>query len=229
MIEKFNEYISQFNAEDNGINRKIEHSKRVSKLMVTLAKRLNWNEEDILIAQQLGLLHDIGRFEEWKIKSSFVTLDFDHGEYGVGVLKNNNIYQEFGIKEEHKEIIFNAICYHNKIFVNSDEEIVHKSQVIIPEDANDKYLKLLRDADKLDNFYMFSSNTTVGNNFEGLEVTKEVLDAFNREKAISIFYVKTALDYKLLVLAWIFDINYDVSLLMIKEATMLTKRNKEDL
>ena len=48
------------------INYKYHHSYRVRDNMILLAKNLNLPPEDIKLASVIGLLHDIGRFEQYK-------------------------------------------------------------------------------------------------------------------------------------------------------------------
>ena len=62
----FDEYTSNYNLKDKGIYLKYHHSYAVSNLMKDLAISLDLTDEEIEIAKVIGLLHDIGRFEQWK-------------------------------------------------------------------------------------------------------------------------------------------------------------------
>jgi len=64
MIDVFNNYLQKFDLTDANIIRKVKHSKEVRNLIKDLAKELNFNEEEIFISEQIGILHDIGRFQE---------------------------------------------------------------------------------------------------------------------------------------------------------------------
>jgi len=207
MLEKFNDFVENYDLEDPNINRKVIHSKNVRKLMLEFAKKLNWNEEEQLIAEQIGLLHDIGRFQEWKEQKSYVGLNFDHGEYGVKLLQENQFYLDFNISEENKKIIFNSIFFHNKFNV--------------PEANNDKFIKLIRDVDKIDNLMKLSANQTfydyISKIFQGNHVSPKIKEDFNNEKSINTKDVNSLTDYYLMILAFIFDINYDISIHYIKE------------
>ena len=67
----FKEYVKNYNPEDGKIKIKISHIERVSQIARKLAEDLKLNQEDIELAELIGLLHDIGRFEQIKIYHTF--------------------------------------------------------------------------------------------------------------------------------------------------------------
>lgn len=51
-------------------------------------KMLGLSKEEIQLATLIGLLHDIGRFEQYvRFKNYGVIKEFDHGDYAVEILK----------------------------------------------------------------------------------------------------------------------------------------------
>ena len=60
----FDEYVSTYNAEDEKIQLKIYHTYRVAEICERIAVSLNFSSEDIDLAWLMGMLHDIGRFEQ---------------------------------------------------------------------------------------------------------------------------------------------------------------------
>lgn len=60
----FDRYVDQFDKATPGIASKQLHSHIVSQLCESLARSLGWSEHDIQLAWVMGLLHDIGRFEQ---------------------------------------------------------------------------------------------------------------------------------------------------------------------
>ena len=70
-IKFFNEYTNHYmmNAKNEfqklHISRKIEHSKRVNKLSLEIAQKLNLDDEEIYLINIASLLHDIGRFKQF--------------------------------------------------------------------------------------------------------------------------------------------------------------------
>ena len=65
-IEEFKKYTSNYLEYGDMITLKINHTLRVMDLCEEIAKSLNLSEEEIYIAKIIGLLHDIGRFEQYK-------------------------------------------------------------------------------------------------------------------------------------------------------------------
>ena len=95
MKEKFLNYVSNYNMEDYHIKYKYNHSIRVATICQALASSLNFNEEDTYIIKTIGLLHDIGRFEQLKLTGSYNDTEFDHAAYGAMVLFKENLIEIF--------------------------------------------------------------------------------------------------------------------------------------
>ena len=70
-LKTFNTYVSKYNTEDEKIKLKIEHIQRVAKNANDIAENLNLSKEDIDLAWLIGLLHDIGRFEQVRLYHTF--------------------------------------------------------------------------------------------------------------------------------------------------------------
>ena len=60
----FQEYVDSFDKTQNGIRLKNAHTYRVADLIKTLAESISFSDEEIELAELIGLLHDIGRFEQ---------------------------------------------------------------------------------------------------------------------------------------------------------------------
>ena len=68
---QFAAYLRQYNPEDDKIRLKIIHTYGVVDSSRQICERLHLSEEDTALAQIIGLLHDIGRFEQIKRYDSF--------------------------------------------------------------------------------------------------------------------------------------------------------------
>ena len=80
----FTEYVSSYDLTNSDIKLKYNHSLRVMALSEKYAKILNFSTEDIELAKVIGLLHDIGRFEQLKIYKTYSDINsIDHAEYGI--------------------------------------------------------------------------------------------------------------------------------------------------
>ena len=81
--QAFKEYVKNYDQEDKQVKLKIEHIERVSQLARNMAEKLKLSEEDIALAELIGLLHDIGRFEQIRIYHTFIDKkSINHGELG---------------------------------------------------------------------------------------------------------------------------------------------------
>ena len=69
-FKKFLELYKESQNED-GFELKVIHTYHVAENSKELAKKLKLNDEDIKLAELIGLLHDIGRFEELKVLNKF--------------------------------------------------------------------------------------------------------------------------------------------------------------
>ena len=84
MLEEFTKYVNNYDMNDENIRLKYNHSIRVMELSRKYAQILGFNDEDIYLATLIGLLHDIGRFEQLKVYHSYNDREtIDHAEYGI--------------------------------------------------------------------------------------------------------------------------------------------------
>lgn len=82
----FDEYVHNYDLNNYDISYKYKHSFRVKEISKTLAKYLYLNEDDIKLAEVIGLLHDIGRFKQLELFDSYKDKNINHGELGVKIL-----------------------------------------------------------------------------------------------------------------------------------------------
>ncbi|MDD2505010.1 MAG: HD domain-containing protein [Bacilli bacterium] len=114
MYKEFDDFVSFFDLNDNSINRKKFHSQRVTLISVKIAEALGWSYHDILLAKQIGHIHDIGKFDEWTTFNKFGNNKFGHGEHGVNILKKNNYINKYNINSEDYNTVYEAVYYQNK-------------------------------------------------------------------------------------------------------------------
>ena len=83
MKEEFDKYVQNYDLNNIDIKRKYRHSYRVMNLSKRYATLLGFSKEDIELATVIGLLHDIGRFEQLKVYHTYDdTKSIDHALYG---------------------------------------------------------------------------------------------------------------------------------------------------
>lgn len=203
MIEAFNNYVSNYDLNDYNIKLKYNHSIRVMNLMVKYAKMLGYDLEDIELAKIIGLLHDIGRFEQLKVYHTYNDLkSVDHADYSVVQLFDKGEIKLFTNKEEWYPIIRFAIKNHNKKDIPkcNDERVL-------------KFTKLIRDIDKLDIIYLIGVLGELNYKIDyDKELSLQVRNAIFKHESVDKIFVKSLNDHIVIHLGFVFDINNDIIL-----------------
>lgn len=141
----------------------------------------------------------------------------NHAEYGVKVLFEDGLIRRFIAEDTYDNIIKKAILNHNKGYLDIDKDL-NKKELL--------HTKLIRDADKLDIFYvlnMENMNVLYGNNIEKQNINNEVYREFFEDKYINYKNINSGLDLAIAHFAYIYDFNYKFTLQKIKEDEFLTK------
>ena len=210
--EIFKEYASNYLDLSPLMKLKLNHTLRVEKLSRRIAIEENFSDEEIKISTLCGLLHDIGRFEQFQRYSSFNdSKNEDHANLGVKVLMENNLINKFNENEEQNLIILKAIYNHNKYCI--DEELSE-------EEA--KITNLLRDADKLDilNLYVIKEiNLNIGEE----TFSENMFNTLLNHQSVSLKDKKTSADKLAISLGFVFDLNYRESYQILKEKDYINK------
>lgn len=216
-LKAFDEYVKGYNPNDEQVKLKIEHIKRVAEISKNMAIKLNLSEEDIKLAQLIGLLHDIGRFEQIRIYHTFKDKDsINHGELGVKILFEQGLIRKFIEDDKFDKIIKISILNHNRARIEdglTTRELLHA--------------KIIRDSDKTDIFNVLIIEP-VSACYETLDMTKEVATPeiykeFIENKTINYKNMRTAADSVVAHYAYVFDYNYNFGLEIIKENKYLEK------
>ena len=211
--KEFEKYINNYDLKDPQIERKIGHSYRVAEISKKIAKSLNLSDEEIEIATLIGLLHDIGRFEQQMKYRTFEDIySLDHGKLGIQILESYNYIRKYIKDDKYDNIIKTSIFNHNKYEIESglDEKTM-------------MYCKIIRDSDKLDIFYeaieMYWKYKVKVNN----GISSKVLIEFTSERLILNQDKITQLDKSIAIISYIYDIYYQESFKMIKENDYINK------
>ncbi|MBQ6928107.1 MAG: HD domain-containing protein [Oscillospiraceae bacterium] len=146
----FLRYAEAYDTQNILISHKIEHTFRVATLSERYAKALGMCAEDTALAWFLGLLHDIGRFEQVRRFGTFVdSQSVDHAELSGDILFRDGLLDRFpeeGLPEAWKETAEISIRQHNKLRLPDGLDARTLS-----------FAELLRDADKTDIFRVIAS------------------------------------------------------------------------
>ena len=109
--EQFASYTRNYDPTDPKIALKIAHTYRVADHCEEIARSLGMNDEDIEIAWLLGMLHDIGRFEQVKRYGTFYdNQSVDHAEFGADLLFGRIISYVHMQKTVHVMMSVKQLC-----------------------------------------------------------------------------------------------------------------------
>lgn len=213
--EEFINYTNKFDTQDFNIQRKIDHSLRVMELSRKLAENMNLEQEEIELATIIGLLHDIGRFEQYKDYKTYNDIkSIDHGKIGVEILQKNDYIKKYVRYDKYDLIIEKAIRNHNKYEL---EEGLSKQEKL--------FCDIIKDCDKLDILYQ---GTEVywkdkERKIEQEEISKEVEEQFYKKKLIENRFKNTQIDHIIGMISFIYDINFKESFEIIKREDYINK------
>jgi hypothetical protein len=221
----FNDYINQFLNQypdlSENIGIKADHCRKVGDEIVGIAQSLDLNNDELLLAETIGLFHDVGRFKQYvKYQTFSDSKSQNHAELGVEVLKENNVLN--GLADEYKEIVFKSILNHSRAEIIQDEN----EKVIF-------FSKLIRDADKLDIWRLITEYYMVKEQKENKtlelelpdsdEISDEVFEAIVNKTVVLKESMKTLNDFKLLQIGWLFDLNFNYSIKRLFDKNDLNK------
>ena len=199
MIDEFYKYVSNYDINDINIKLKYDHSIRVMELCNRYSKLLGFSDEDIKLATVIGLLHDIGRFEQLKVYNTFDdNKSIDHALYGVNELFKKGIIKNFDCNKDDYEIIRFAIYNHNKIGIENE---IDERKIM--------HAKLIRDMDKIDILYLIAHYKNHKLLATDDPITKEVSDSIYKHVQVEKNKRKNSNDKIVTMLGFAFDINYD--------------------
>ena len=205
-IDEFKIYTDNYSYLGDPVILKIDHTFRVMKLCEEIAKSLNLNDEDIELAKLCGLLHDIGRFEQYKQFHTFKDLkSIDHGDLGYEILTEEDYIKKFIFNHSDENIVLNAVRFHNKLS--------------IPNDLSERetlFLNITRDADKIDILYLFT-NGHIEIDIDDTTFSEPIMDSMRNNLVTDKKLEKTKVDKLAVSLGFVFDINYPFSMKILNE------------
>ena len=187
----FQAYTSAFDAANLQISNKIRHSHHVAANCEAIATALS---ADTDLAWLIGMLHDIGRFEQIRVVHGYDDHKWlDHGDYGTKTLFEEGLIRDFTDWTDADDVIRKAVRWHNKYALPDD---LSKEERL--------YCQIVRDADKLDNFrgflendfYSFHEHTP--EEVQGSEISDEIVDCFRRGDTIPFRLIRSAADFFLI-------------------------------
>ena len=138
--KEFVSYVSAYDRTDIKILLKEEHTERVAGLCEQIAESLRLSTEDTDLAWLLGMLHDIGRFEQLRRFGTFADAkSVNHAALSADILFQEGMIHRFVQQESEDIVMQKAIRLHNVYELPQMESVREKM-----------FCDILRDADKID-------------------------------------------------------------------------------
>ena len=215
----FAQYVRNYNTSDEKIRLKIEHTYKVCGLCEIIAKDIGLSDEEIDIAWLIGLLHDIGRFEQVRKYGTFSDAQsIDHAVYGAQILFDDGKIRDYILDSSIDSLIRTAIETHSlyKLPDNLDEH-------------TKMFCDIIRDADKIDimrvnvetpleEIYNVSSKDLMNS-----PITPEVMQSFYEEHATLRSLKKTPIDNLVGHISLVYELVYPISTRLVHEQGFLEK------
>lgn len=207
-------FIEKYPHAARELGLKKEHSLRVMNEMNAVSADLDCSAASAYAGRIAALLHDVGRFEQYAQYGTFADAhSVDHALLGLKVIHDNSLFESYNLN--YADIISFAIENHNKLALpgHPDKEFLFVA-------------KMLRDADKIDILRVvigyYQNNDSEGvSAMLGLDDNDNMSDIVCRDilagKTPRMEDCAGANDLKLLQMSWVYDINFPVSLQIIRE------------
>ena len=236
--QAFESYLDEYDREDDKIQLKIVHTYCVVDDAEEIATRMHLREEDVQLAKIIGLLHDIGRFEQIRRFGTFNDVQsVDHAEFGADLLFKEGLIRKFAEgyyeecelarsgNEEAEQIIKNNE-HHNKDTGLLEMAIRQHNKYRVKEDLTERqrmFCDILRDADKVDIFKVNADipmeiiyDVTTEELKNGI-ITKEVLESFYKKETVLKSVRRSAVDHIVGHISLLFELVYKESYRQAKE------------
>ena len=221
-VNAFDTYVSNYDRDNLMIFQKAAHSYRVAEIAERIARSLG-QEELVDFAWLLGLLHDIGRFEQAKRYNTFAdSQSVDHAELGADILFKEGLIDCFPtetLPEGWQNIAETAIRQHNKLALpgglDKDTETLSN---------------ILRDADKVDIFRVLNEISYADRNGgrqpvrpDNDELSPEVMACVREHRCVPSGVRKTFFDRRVSHCCLAFELIYEESRKIATEQGYLLK------
>lgn len=243
----FKKYTDNYDISDEKIKLKVDHTYRVAALSERIARSLGLGDDDTNLAWLIGMLHDIGRFEQLKNYGTFSDAEsIDHAHYGVELLFEDGLIEKFASENAAKDLKGTKDLKETAVKSESEEKetkeiseldilrkaIWNHSAYRVEEGLSDRvkmFCNIIRDADKIDILkvnYDVTLEVIYDVTTEELKnsgVTDQVMKAFMEHHAVLRSLKKTPIDNLVGHAALVFELVYNESFKIVKEQGYIEK------
>ena len=201
------------------LDLKVEHTRGVCEAILDIGESLHLSDRDLCLAEISALLHDVGRFEQFRRYGTFVDCRSEnHALLGAQIVLKHRVLD--GLDPADAEVVLGAVARHNLAALPENEP--ERSLV---------FLKILRDADKLDIWRVVTSYYRNGGDTRNRaieldlpdtdRVSAPVYEAVMRGETVQMTALETLQDFKLLQIGWVYDLHFPRSFQIAKERKYL--------
>lgn len=211
-LAAFESYAKEYDLQDVKVRLKYDHTFRVAENAERIAKSLSLPNEDVDLAWLLGILHDIGRFEQLRRYGTFQDrVSVNHAALSADILFYEGLIERFRKDTSEDPLIEKAVRLHNvfRLPAMSDREFT--------------FCAILRDADKADILRVNCETPRTEiydlpeEAFTESEITKEVYESLLAGTNVDRRFSKTGIDFVLGHIAFVFGMVYPETLRIVRE------------
>ena len=221
----FDSYVRTFyDIDEEGlvnIQLKVTHTLKVCEIMQLLTIGEGVAPEQARTAAAIALLHDVGRFPQYRRWRTFRDSHSDnHARLSVEVVREHGVLDDLPVVERLQ--IEEAVRFHNL------RDIPRRL-----EGEAGYLLRLIRDADKLDIWRVFLDNfhqpletraSAVSLGLPDLpEVSPACVAALGSGCVVDLATVHSLNDFRLLLISWAYDLNFTTSYRVLEERNYLSE------
>ena len=226
--QAFQEYTGRYDIHDEKIRLKVEHTYRVADISEQIAEKLGLSEEDIALAWLIGMLHDIGRFEQLRRFHTFVdSQSIDHAHFGVKLLFQDGLLACFVDNSgENEELIKKAIYWHSAFRIDpqlNDREMLFAKVITLglhfgadPWDGATSLHEMM-------DFPLEEIYNVATEQIHAHLITEEVMQQFRQKQAIFRDTKKVPIDNLAGHIALVFELEFPQSYEIVKEQGYLDR------
>lgn len=215
-----NKYI-QVSHEPEPLILKKEHTLRVCSEILALGKALCLESDKMMLAETMALFHDLGRFRQYETYKTFLDQQSEnHARLSLQEMDAHGVLDP--LTPHERNLIKKAIGFHNAAQIPRQGE----GDMLF-------FIRLLRDADKLDIWRVVIENYThprPGSQQAinlGLAdepgVSIDAIDSIMAGSFVKSSSIKCLNDLKLMQISWVFDLNFFPSIQWVKERKYIEK------
>lgn len=216
----FDGYVEPFLETDaegsRNIQLKIEHTRKVCEAMAELSAGERLTENEARIAAAVALLHDVGRFPQYRRWRTFRDSDSDnHARLAVEVIREQRLLS--GLDPAEQLLIEEAVRFHNLL-----------EPPATATSPTRRFINLIRDADKLDIWRVFvellaqppeerASAATLGLPDIAGTISDACIAALDAGSVVRLDTASCFNDFKLLQISWVYDLTCNTARRMLRE------------